>query len=103
MIVNYNQYTMARAYQLHHKKQYESIEVAVDGIDIDFQATFGGFIGVLNPKYMSIRTDAIIIVKLNSASSDPITIQNGVPFELENFKIDNIFITGTANVKVLTY
>lgn len=82
---------------------YDNVEVAIDGIDVNWKVQ-GGFNNVLVSRFVSIRTDATITVKINDDGNDAITITStDSPFELTDFLITNLFITGTANVKILNY
>lgn len=93
-------------YQNGESKQpetYESYEAALtDKTNYSVKNDAGKFSRVFHKAF--IRTDSTISVKINSTSSDSITVAStDSSFKIEDMTIKDLYIsnTGTANVKIL--
>lgn len=78
------------------------LTIANGTTNYDVKATGGKFTTVTTARFLSLRTDQTITVRLNSTSNDAITMTSaGSPYEIE-LEVTNVFITNasgaTANV-----
>ena len=91
-----------------HPSYYENYEASLTDKTNWSVKTNGTKFALTNPAFkgrfhnISIRTDNIISVKLNSTSSDSISVAANTTFEITNMAVYDIFITntGTAAVKI---
>ena len=81
---------------------YDSAEFASGVVnDYDVKASESdAFSNVTLAKFCSIRTDATITIKFNSASNPSITIDANSSLNVDTLEITNIFITAAANANV---
>jgi len=84
---------------------YDSAEFAT-GVVSDYNVATNesdAFLNVTTARYISIRTDAAIMVKFNATTNGSVTIDANTSFTLSNLEITNIYITAasSANVKII--
>ena len=91
---------------------YDNVEFALATASTDYNVKtqqVTSFLNVPHAKYVSLRTDQTVTIKLNSASNGAITVTSSdSPFKLVHdevgLMVDNVFITNNsgsnANIKL---
>jgi len=83
---------------------YDNAEWVIGtGSDINFADTITNlFNNITTARYVSIRSDGTLPIKLNSASNDLITIEANTEFVMDALEVTNIFASpaSSMNVKV---
>lgn len=83
---------------------YDNVEWAT-GIVSDYDVSSGqadAFSNITTARYVSIRTDAAITVKLNSTSNHSVTVEASTTLNIDTLEVTNIFVTAvaSANIKI---
>ena len=86
--------------------EYDSDEWSSGIVAVESQKNRGGsalFVNVPIAHRVLIRSDKDIVVRWNSASAPPVTIEAGVAFEETRLEITDIFLTTTATTGMKVY
>ena len=87
---------------------YSSVDVTVSGnsSNYDIAANTTLFSKISNAQEVLFRVyDNDISIKLNAATNDPISVEAGAWFTLQNLLVNNIYVTtasGSALVKIMS-